>query len=316
MASVIVAKKWKATLFVVSAYRVHKEAILDGIVWLGRDPEGSGVAAGVGLSFFFPPAARSPEEMRAAVGVFLDHVFDTLEHRAYVLIDADHAKLREVDTEFLTRIERTRIARELRDQYIRQRNAFVNLFDEHLALLVGFEVVTETDPVMLMFQVRRVVDCLMGGRVSLGETFAGVEIDPAPYGRALEPKLKKLESNVHQVNYDEHTTQGQLRLKNLAMEALDELYGPAVRLLEAAFLLAGMPELAELVKPPRRRAGRRGEELLAEEVEGSEAEMETPDFSLLGIDEPLLPGEADTSSEEPGGEPGEAPEGEDPRSDG
>lgn len=303
MASAAAARRWKHALFVVSAYRVHKEALLDGIARLGRNRKRLGEGGPV-PTFFFHPANRSPEETRAAAEVFLDHVMDNLEHLGNVVIDADHAKLQEADTESLRRLEKTKIAWMLRDRYIRQRNAFVNLYDEDLARLAGFEKVTGRDPAGLMFQVRRVVNRLKGGRVSLRESFGGLKVDAAPYGRALEPLLRELEAAVLQVGYDARTTEGRLQLKMLAFEAFDEVFAPAARLLEAAFRLAGMPELAELVKPVERRRREGGP--LAEQDAGPEAALDAPDFALLGLEEPALPGEPAENSE-----PGDA-EDEDP----
>ncbi len=291
-------------MFVISAYRVHKQAILDGIARLGRTPDGSGDPL---ANLILLPAGRSAEETKAAAEIFLDHVIDNLEHRLRVLVDVDHAKLHEADKESLTREHQTWIAWQLRDQYMRQRNAFVSLYGEELARQVGFETVTEREPAGIMFQVRRAVEGLIDGRVDPGEPVAGIRVDPAPYGRALLPKLRELEAAVRQVDLDDHSTAGRLRLKNLATEKHDEVYGPAATLLVAAFQLAGLPELAEWVKPVERR--RPGDRPLADAED-----PDAPDFSLLGIEEPLLPGEPKGSSGEPGRVA--AAEGDDPESGG
>lgn len=309
MASKIVARRWKSSMFVVSAYRVHKEDILDGVANLGKGLEGSGEVEPQ-ETFFFKPAAISPAETRAAAETFLDHVMGTVEHRAAVLIGADHAKLGKADIEALRRIAKTKTADELRRQYVRQRDAFVNLYDELLARRAGFESNVETEAVLLVFQVRRAVDGL-AALFDAGETFAGVTVDVSAYGKALEPNLLKLESILHQVNFDTRTTQGRLRIKDLAIEAHDVAFSAGARCLEAVFRLAGMPELADRVRPSERRPGRREDEVIGEEGEGPPA----PGFEALGIDEPPLPDDSDSQPEEPA-DPAPAPEGEEPQGDG
>lgn len=58
--------------------------------------------------------------------------------------------------------------------------------------------------------------------------------------------------------------------------------------------------MPELVKPPRRKPRRRADALIAEEDEETEPETEAPDFSVLGIEEPPLPGGPGVDTEEAG----------------
>ena len=250
-------------MFVTSAYKVHREPLLDGIAALARrpvpdedpaepsTPDGGQAPDGqetpdptVGLSprstFFFTSASTTVEEARKMAAGFLDHVVDTMEHRALAMVWSDMVNLDELDEGSAKRFGRARLVSELSRQYVRQRDALINLFDDRTAWSFGFERNVEREPSRLTLQVRRAVLGLTSGKVALDDTFDGAEIDFVRYGRVLETKREELEKALVGTDHEVRETEGTIQTKKAAIQAHDDVFVPGARCLEAAFMLAGM----------------------------------------------------------------------------
>ena len=295
MPSRIVGSKWKSCMFVVSAYKVHRDPVLTGVAEISRrdplpaapppDQEGEAPAVPTAApSFFFQPETTSIEEAKERVAWFLDSVVDAMEHRAVAMVEADEASLMEKDEDSVVREDRDRVASELRGQYVRQRDALIKLHDERVARMAGFEANVEQEPDRLILQVRRAINRLKSGEVVFEKSFAGIRIDAVEYGKELEPRLEKLEALMRGLDVEVRETQGMIQAKTDAIKAHDLLFTPGAQCIEAAFKMAGMPELAKKVKPSARRNGR-----LVEEVEAEEAGREVDNFAYLGVPEPTVP---------------------------
>ena len=303
MPSRTVSNKWKSCMFVVSAYKVHREPVLTGVAEISkRDPlpatpppdqEGQVPAvATVAPSFFFQPETTSIEEAKERVGWFLDSVVDAMERRAVAMVEADEATRMEKDEASGVREDRDRVASELRGQYVRQRDALIKLHDERVAKMAGFETTVEQEPSPLTLQVRRAINRLKSGEVVFEKTFAGIRIDAVEYGKELEPLLEELETIMRGLDVEVRETEGMIQAKADAIAAHDLLFIPGAQCIEAAFKMAGMPELAKKVRPSVRRAGR-----LVEEVEAEEEGREVENFADLGVPVPTMPAPAESADD-------------------
>jgi len=123
------------------------------------------------------------------------------------------------------------------------------------AKLLNIEGRTAQDPVVLHRQAERLVE-----RCADPETrwptslYGGLQFSPLVVAEELRPKVEALGNALEEVAKERRRAETTLNAKTAALESFDQTYQAVARLAEGAFMLADMKDLANRVRPTRRKS--------------------------------------------------------------
>lgn len=176
-----------------------------------------------------------------------------LEEARIRLVAADSALEKEVGEDNGVRDARDEVVVVARAGAVELREIIVGLFGKAVAdAIFGGEV--PKDPVQLQ---RFATEAAARMRAASWGTprVKGAQLDPAEVATGLEQSSKQIGETVAAVADEVRETQVAREARNREMDAYDETFTAVATIFEGLFLLAGQRELADRVRPSRRRPG-------------------------------------------------------------
>lgn len=186
--------------------------------------------------------------LHVAMGSYLEH----LEGR---LVTADNATLAERLEERSPLRQRDEAAAALHARMVEVRAALEGIYGPLGSELLAIDGRTAQDPVVLHRQAGLAVERLRAGD-TLPPVLPGLQADPLALAAVLEPPLEQLGQALRALNEERKRTQEALVVKQGLLADYGFNVRWVARLLEALYMVAGLPGLAERVRPAVRRRGR------------------------------------------------------------
>ena len=182
------------------------------------------------------------------------------------MITADETHDAELRDDATPRAARDSMARQLYNQLLQVRDTVSGIYGEAPLRQLGLSGVTPIEPVTLVRLATQVADEL--GRMRLpAPRMVGVSLDTAAIVQQLTAISGQLDAHLADVAREARQAQTTLTNKNRAIAGYDTTYAAVIQIMSGLLLLAGEPELAERIRPTRRRA---------QQGEGGEPEPTTP----------------------------------------
>ena len=215
--------------------------------------ETHGAAAGDAFAKRYKHFLQKGETM-PDIGLAMRLVARSLEEDAKALAAAGLAHEAELRDDVQPRKDRDAAALALRNRTIEIRSALEGVYGVATATAAGFAGETPRDPVALGQHVRGVVNGL--GTIKLPRPkVKGAHIDVAATAEELDGLEKGLAKHLRVVKREEREAEETQSAKSRALDAYDVNFTASATLIEAGLLVAGKPELADRVRPSRRRPG-------------------------------------------------------------
>lgn len=191
---------------------------------------------------------------------FVDGLLRRLRSALNDLIEAEKVHLDELADDAGYRKLRDDAVTDVRRVVLDLRGLFRAAFGPIKAQEAGFEKEVASDPVALLRQTNRLLDNLGRDDLDLPPSqYEGVTVTPALFVTQLEPQVKVLREAMNHVVQEEGEAQGTQVAKNRALQAFAETYVLFLHILQAAFRMAGKPELAARLRRTVRRSRRSGD---------------------------------------------------------
>jgi len=171
------------------------------------------------------------------------------------LVRADQAHNRDLEVLERLRERRDAAVAELAHLLARLRSILVGLWGRQTcSQLLGFQGNTPRDPVVLHQVVRRLVTSLRDDDFPVpASTLGGLRIDPIAWSHLLEEPAERLGRSLEEIALEHQDAATALIHKNEAMATYDHAYKATSRMLQELYRYVGMTEMAEKVRPRRRR---------------------------------------------------------------
>lgn len=203
------------------------------------------------------PAGQDPGT--PDVKAFLDRLRGRLKEALRQLLQAEQRHLDELADDAEPRKRKERTTAELSQDVFQLRDLFRGAYGRSTAEeVIGFERRIAYDPAALARQSERVAARLRDPGLSLPPPrFEWLEISVEGAAATLEGKLERLRAATVDVTRNRSRAKGSKLVKDQAINGFDKAYRPIVKLLRAAFRLAGKPELAARIPSLRRRPRRK-----------------------------------------------------------
>jgi hypothetical protein len=172
---------------------------------------------------------------------------------------ADEAHEAELRDDQEPRDLRDKMAVEVYERLIGLRDSTVAMYGVGVARELGLVGETPTDPVVLLRQGTQVANAL--SKIKLPPSrLPGTSLDPAALRTALMATLGALEGHLNDVARETREAQATLTAKHRAINNYTRNFSGTADALSGLLLIAGEPELAERVRPSRRRPGQTEED--------------------------------------------------------
>lgn len=217
----------------------------------------------------------------------LESSMERLEETELALAD-ERGETREI------REERDRVKSELRDELIEIQSLLRGLGGNTLVERFGLSGETPQAHADLENKAKSVLHSLQEAGDTI-EGHAGAAVDTAALVDELEPLYERFTEARQAMQADEHAREDVMLERDEARDALERTYRGTAGMVEHAFRIADMPELADRLRPTRRRT--RGETSPAEEGE--------PEGRIA--DAPRNPEEVDSLTTDRTGDQGDNP---------
>ena len=170
-----------------------------------------------------------------------------------LMVTADETRDSELRHDAKPRAARDTVARQLYDQILQVRDTVTGIYGEAIARELGLVGETPSEPVALMRLANQVAEEL--GQMHLPTPrMLGVTLDVAAIVQSLTAITSQLDTHLADLAREARQAQTTLTNKNRAIAGYDTTYTAIIQILSGLLLLAGEPELAERIRPTRRRA--------------------------------------------------------------
>ncbi len=162
--------------------------------------------------------------------------------------------------------------------YLKVRHSLQSLYGSRMGfVLANVSGATPQNPRRLIQQVGQTISFLRDPVVEPpSHDLNGVTVDFAELANDLEPPMEELGAVLQELDRTRKEAQGTGAVKQEAVKEFDRMFLWVARALASYFHLAGLHELAELIRPSVRRQGRRAvdeEEAPSDAPEGQAAEV-------------------------------------------
>ena len=172
------------------------------------------------------------------------------------LEDADSAHEAEISDDAAPRAERDAAEVELRETTVEFRDAIRAKYGDVGLRTLGVYEAAPSHPLPLLHYVRDLHAALIdGGRTLTGSTRRGVQIDRAAMAAELLPLVERLDTALRAVTQEAAELHITKTAKDRAFEENDRAFAGVANAAEGLLTLAGRKDLADRVRPSRRRAG-------------------------------------------------------------
>jgi len=222
------------------------------------------------------PANATPAELN--VEALLQRLAAALRIAREGLIAADDAHLKELDDDPEPRRRRDAVAAQGYTEVTRLRTVARGLYGSDVAAeLLGVDGKTSTDPLLLHRQAVRILQ-----RFTDPETVfppievVGAQLSREEWAEQLGPEVESLGAALDEVHRQHKAAESTLIAKKEAQEEFDRTYQGVARTVEGVFGMAGLKELADRVRPRRRKA-------LRQEVSESDDAGASPEAIASGV---------------------------------
>jgi len=170
--------------------------------------------------------------------------------------------------------------------FLKVRHSLQNLYGSRKGfVLANVSGVTPQNPRRLIQQVGQTISFLRDPVVEPpSHDLNGVTVDFAELENDLEPPMEELGAVLQELDRTRKESQGTLAVKEEAVKEFDRMFLWVARALTSYFHLAGLHELAELIRPSTRRKGRRAvdEEGASDDQPSGESASEEASTSEAG----------------------------------
>jgi len=211
-----------------------------------------------------PPSledAETLEEIAAALSYrrVLDHLQGDLgtAHTGLAWAEDQHQRNLARINDLIGR--REELGNALSEKFRKTRHTLENLYGSKMGfVLVNVKGATPQNPRRLIEQVGQTISFLRDPVVEPpSHDLDGVTVELARLADGLEAPMEELGAVLQQLDRTRKQAQGTLAVKQQAVEEFDRVFQWVARALSSYFHLAGLHELAELIRPSNRRNGRR-----------------------------------------------------------
>jgi len=200
--------------------------------------------------------SRLPEDDQGAAGAeaLCASLAAVLEASTTAMDQADAAHEAELADDASPRRTRDEASEALAAALVDLRSAVGLLYGPAVAGTLGFDGATPRDPTAVATLARRVLERLpeLSGATPLTP---GLTFDPAPLRDTITTELDLLDPALQQVARESREAEHTLVAKQATIAEYDATFRAVATSLEGLFTLAGATELADRVRPSRRRPG-------------------------------------------------------------
>lgn len=169
-----------------------------------------------------------------------------------LMVTADETRDSELRHDAQPRAARDNVARQLYDQILQVRDTVTGIYGEAVARELGLVGETPVEPVALMRLANQVAEDL--GQMHLpAPRMLGATLDIATIVQQLTATTSELDGHLVDLAREIRQAQTTLTNKNRAIAGYDTTYTAVIQILGGLLLLVGEPELAERIRPTRRR---------------------------------------------------------------
>lgn len=185
---------------------------------------------------------------------------DLLEAKSNAMANADEAYLVEAADDDAPRQRREKAFQALYELLVEMRESCQGAFGAKELTGFGFSSATPRDPAQLTRFAGEILAAFQKRKAQMPPTRKGISFDPGALLEALSTHREALTSALKEIATEERELQTALAEKNRTISEYDEAFLQVANFLEGLFLLAGMSELADKVRPSLRRPGQTIEE--------------------------------------------------------
>lgn len=170
-----------------------------------------------------------------------------------LMVTADETHDAELRHDAKPRAARDTVARQLYNQVIQVRETLSGIYGDAFTRQLGLVGETPIEPVTLMRLANGIAEEL--GHMQLpAPLMLGASLDTATIIQKLTATTTELDTHLADLAREARQAQTTLTHKNRAITGYDTTYAAIIQILSGLLLLAGEPELAERIRPTRRRA--------------------------------------------------------------
>lgn len=184
-----------------------------------------------------------------------------VEAKAAAMVAADRAHEQELGDDQGPRDMRDRAADDLATVLADLRDALSAAYGPEAVKLYGLDGKLPTDPSVVAVLAESVRAKVKGGGITLPSPRRkdGLQLNFSAYAKELELALPALQNGLQDVTREQKEAEATLRGKNVAVTEYDKAFSGGASVLSAIFSLADMDDLADKVRPSRRKPGRTDE---------------------------------------------------------
>jgi len=193
-----------------------------------------------------------------AVKLLIHNAVEILKRDTVSMVSSDDEHLKETADDASSIDERDTFAQKAYEQLVDFRETAKAVYGSEYVDTLGFKGSTPQDPVAI-----HRLGVLVTGNISSSRPpeprRAGVSLDIAQWSGPLGESIRALEKSLSHVADEKREAESLLVARNTAIEKYDRTFSKTADLMSSLLSIAGKDELAQRVRPSRRRSGQTAE---------------------------------------------------------